>query len=633
MAEDKETSPGMPGADPLAVHRALSADSAEARDYLRHQSEVAERQKRLLDLQIEDLTREDSVRHWSLRVRHISDVLKLGIELAAAAIILAIAIFIGAAVWNAAHDNGLVIEAFNVPADFSANGLTGDVVATQVQDRLAWMQAHTDTIRLSNAYRRDFGDDIKVQIPNTGVSVAEFYRYLGNWLGHQTHITGEIWRTRHGLALSIRSGQDAAANFQGSEDDLNALVTKAAEQIYWQTQPYRYVAFLGQHGRRPQSMKLMQALVEHGAAEDRPWALSRLGTEAIVQGDVLREIQLQSRAAALGPNLPHIWSNLASAEALIGHERDMLVHLRRALALLKDPVSAKQLAQVAVNADIAADGANIDETFGDFRAAIALEEPLEKMPVYSRSDLSARLMRSADLALDHDIAGSERTDRDSEEQSLKGFSDAGFLPLFPPLPVFERAAARGDWKAALEDMQALLRTPVASSPASPALKVWLWPKLALAQAKLGDIAAARTSIAHSPEDCAFCNRVRGDVEALAGNWRDAERWFAASNALSDGPFADTDWGAMLMRKGDLDSAIAKFEQAHAKGPHFADPLEMWGEVLIAKNRSDLAVAKFEEAAKYAPNWKRLHQKWGEALSYVGRKDEAAKQFALARTLQ
>src|SRR5262249_9713756 len=155
-----------------------------------------------------------------LRVRHVSDVLKLGIELAAAAIILTVTVFIGAAVWSAAHDNGLVIEAFNVPSDLAANGLTGEVIATQVQDHLAWMQANTDTIRLSNAYRRDFGDDIKVQIPDTGVSVAEIYRYLGNWLGHQTHITGEVWRTKHGLALSVRSGQDAAASFQGSEDDL-----------------------------------------------------------------------------------------------------------------------------------------------------------------------------------------------------------------------------------------------------------------------------------------------------------------------------------------------------------------------------------------------------------------------------
>ena len=87
-----------------------------------------------------------------------------------------------------------------------------------------------------------------------------------------------------------------------------------------------------------------------------------------------------------------------------------------------------------------------------------------------------------------------------------------------------------------------------------------------------------------------------------------------------------------MAKGDLDGAIAKFESAHRKGPHFADPLEMWGEALIAKNRSDLALAKFEEANKYAPNWGRLHLKWGEALWWSGKRDEAKKQFAIAAGL-
>jgi len=89
---------------------------------------------------------------------------------------------------------------------------------------------------------------------------------------------------------------------------------------------------------------------------------------------------------------------------------------------------------------------------------------------------------------------------------------------------------------------------------------------------------------------------------------------------------------MLLTKGDLDGAIAKFTLANEKGSHFADPLEMWGEALIAKNRSDLALAKFAEADKYAPNWGRLHLKWGEALLWSDNKAEARKQFDLARAL-
>jgi cytochrome c-type biogenesis protein CcmH/NrfG len=98
------------------------------------------------------------------------------------------------------------------------------------------------------------------------------------------------------------------------------------------------------------------------------------------------------------------------------------------------------------------------------------------------------------------------------------------------------------------------------------------------------------------------------------------------------PFADTDWGMMLLQKGDAAGAIEKFRSANRKGPHFADPLEGWGEALMAQNRSDLALTKFEQANRYAPNWGRLHLKWGEALLYSGDKDAAKKQFAIAEGL-
>jgi tetratricopeptide (TPR) repeat protein len=90
---------------------------------------------------------------------------------------------------------------------------------------------------------------------------------------------------------------------------------------------------------------------------------------------------------------------------------------------------------------------------------------------------------------------------------------------------------------------------------------------------------------------------------------------------------------MLLAKGDVDGAVAKFRIANEKGPHFAEALELWGEALMLQNRSDLALAKFEEANKYAPNWGRLHLKWGEALYYTGERAQAEKQFSTTARLE
>src|ERR1700749_2203923 len=401
MSEERDAAPAL-GADPLALHRALgSGDTAEARDYLRHQSEVAERQKRLLDLQIADLEREDKVRHQSLRIHHIGDLLKLGFELAAAVVVLAIVVVIGAAVWNAAHDNGLVIESFNVPGDMAANGLTGQVVATQIQDRLAWMQANSDTIRASNPYRNSWGDDIKVQIPNTGVSIGEFYRYLAGWLGHETHITGEIVKTDRGLTLSVREGGNAAAAFTAPH--LATLVSKASEEIYKRPQPYRYTVCLGDMNRIDEEIAASRAMALHGEQEDRVWAWSRLGILLQRAGDSQGALEAQRTAIRLNTSLPHVWGNLANEEALFGHDEVAFHDIGRALAIDRAGASS-EVSPVIGHSLFLEDSAMGAEFLGDYRAAGASDDDIATSANYSGSDEAAPIMKAADLAADHDIS-------------------------------------------------------------------------------------------------------------------------------------------------------------------------------------------------------------------------------------
>jgi tetratricopeptide (TPR) repeat protein len=635
MTDDREgAAAGGSSTDPLAMHRAFaSADTAETRDYLCRQSEVAERQKRLLDLQIADLEREDKIRHQSLRIHHIGDLLKLGFELAAALVVLAIVVVMGAAVWNAAHDDGLVIESFNVPVDMAANGLTGQVVATQIQDRLAWMQANSDTIRASNSYRNSWGDDIKVQIPNTGVSIGEFYRYLAAWLGHETHITGEVVKTDHGLMLSVREGSNAAAVF--TAPDLAALVSKASEDIYKRTQPYRYVVFLGDMNRFDEEIPAARALALHGNPEDRPWAWSRLGLLLQRMGDTNGALGAQRIAVRLNPSLPHIWTDLSAEDSFLGHDEAMFRDNRHAVDLLqgRDPrglaPSASQSLRVGSRA--------LDAEFlGDYAAAIADDREMADTADYGGSDDSAPIMQAADMAAAHDVRGSLRFEngRDLEAKSLKLAAHVISSFDLPLLPAWQRAAAIADWKVARDDLLRLRHMPEKWTGAMKPIDAVLFvPLLADAEAHRGNFARAHELIDRSALDCYLCMRVRGNVAALEKNWPAADQWYARAVTLAPSiPFAYLEWARMRAAKGDLDGASAKLDIANKKGPHFADPLEMWGEVLIARNRSDLALAKFEEANKYAPKWGRLHLKWGEALWWTGSKAEAQKQFAIAGTL-
>ncbi len=90
-----------------------------------------------------------------------------------------------------------------------SKGLTGSVVASMLLDRLTALQNKTDSSRAAGSYTRDWGNDIKVEIPNTGISISEAYRYLVGWLGNQTHISGEVYRTDNGIALNVRVSGNA----------------------------------------------------------------------------------------------------------------------------------------------------------------------------------------------------------------------------------------------------------------------------------------------------------------------------------------------------------------------------------------------------------------------------------------
>lgn len=275
----------------------------------------------------------------------------------------------------------------------------------------------------------------------------------------------------------------------------------------------------------------------------------------------------------------------------------------------------------------------IAELHGDYQAAEEIYVELENETDFNGSRWTSHYMQAVDDAKSHDPEASLRdlgsyTDRQLFRLNTIG---SGYNLVNFDFPQFQRFAALGEWEAARRDLESALATKEARDISEfVTVRTQAWPWLALADAKSGDMNAARSVIAGTMADCYLCLRVRGEIDAMLRNGGGAEYWYlAAVKQAPSIPFAYADWGATLMREGKYDDAIAKFQIAKQKGPHFADPLEMWGEALIAKNRSDLALAKFSEAAKYAPNWGRLHLKWGEALLWSGKKADAKKQFDIA----
>ncbi|HEY1708940.1 MAG TPA: hypothetical protein VGG10_11800 [Rhizomicrobium sp.] len=615
-------------AETNAAAVALALDGATARPELSGAiAAFLKEQRRLMEEQREQLR--DSAKRMRLGI--VDQRFSIALKAAIALIGFAVAILFATMMWNAYDSGGLVIEPFSVPPDLAARGLTGEVVAAKLLDRMAQMQAETSSQRAPESFQNYWGQDIKVTIPDTGVSLGELDRFLNLKLGHATRISGEVVRTAAGVSVTARDGTSGSLTVSGSEDAVDPLMRDLAEQVYRLTQPYLYSAWLQIHGRLNDALPVLVALATTGPMQERGWGY--LGWSNCLESSDGEEARLAMlrRGVAVDPHLFLLRQNIALSEDALSRPEQAIADGRKALVLLDAPGHGGTRESVAPSAHLRMLSI-IDVSAGDYHSAAArlatnfIQRDFGRSSIFSLKALVVRAFAGEhDPGNARDIAESHGFGTARINISVGEIDDIAAQAFI--------AVQAEDWKGAIA-LSAQTSAILSRQPALRGLvQARITPFLAYAHARLGDFRTANALIAAEPDHCDICLRTRAAIAALAGDDARANWWFARAAAENPStPFAYADWGAMLLQKGDFDGAIAKFESAHKKGPHFADPLEMWGEALMLKNRSDLALARFAEAARYAPNWGRLHLKWGEALMWSGDKTGAEKQFDAAAAL-
>jgi len=369
------------------------------------------------------------------------------------------------------------------------------------------------------------------------------------------------------------------------------------------------------------------ALIANGSLTDRAWALIGLENIYANQPDFPRAIAILERALKLKPDFYMAYTNRTGIEGQFQHDEAALAAQKKAVAIVRGPRDP-DMSEIAWKLGALQSESGLAADLGDFQAQLAFDRQIESLPEFNNAIQNARQNDVVTHAFLHDGGRSEAAYRSlpmgSGDLSLlqrDGTHAFARVLLGDPEPIL---SMRKRFDAALASLGQL-------GPVIAARQ--FWPIAAVAMAMKGDFKSAHALVDPTPTDCGQCLRARGAIDTLEKNWAGAEYWYrrAVKDAPSP-PFAWSDWGRMLLQKGDYDAGVAKLAIAHDKGPHFADPLEMWGEALLKENKADQALEKFSEANLYAPRWGRLHLKWGEALSFLGRRDEARGQFAIAKGL-
>jgi Tfp pilus assembly protein PilF len=620
------------GVDPAAVALALAGASREdANAFL-------EKQGRLVDLQCEYMASKDKFELSHLRWRRFTEQMKGTLQFLTAIVGIAVASAFGLMVWDAAHSSGLIIAPFTVPDDMAVRGLTGQAIASRMLDKINAMDGVYGFTRSPHSYENNWSSGIKVQIPETGVSIGEFRQFLRDWLGHDTQISGEVYHTDTGIVVTARTSGQTGGSFAGPPSDLDSLIQKAAEHVYGNTQVARYAWFLNTNGRTAEGVPVFRRLTDDPSRLERAWAWDGLALIPRGQYDFGAALWYLRKAISVFPDFVPAHHLSAWFERILGHPGVALEEYRKTKALLNQSEASqfdsRYVPKFRLDTDL-----YVAFLAGDYAQAINLGRSGEDVADALGSEVTFDSLRNAvaiSFALQHDGTNARAFFSQMPEPAGGSRNSINFNTIWRGITRVRMDAALQDWSAVTAADAATEKTAIDLCPTCENAKVFrvqLRPWVALAKARTGGIAGAQALIAASPDDCYDCNLIRGEIAEAAKQPGQADTWFA--KAVHDAPsipIAYAQWGEALVARGKPDDAIEKFTLANQKGPHFADPLEGWGEALMAENQSHLALAKFAEAEKYAPNWGRLHLKWGEALYYAGKKDEAKTQFARAAQL-
>jgi tetratricopeptide (TPR) repeat protein len=588
--EQKRAAPARPGTEAFAA--------AVATNIANHSPEVAAKTAAFLDEQTElvkaqrksvEAEHQFFVAEWGPRLLGIR--LRIAFQVFIALVATVIGVGVAVMLHDAFTSRSVVLEPFDAPPGLATRGLTGKVVASGVLDELNKLQSATRTSATKRDLSNAWAGEVKLAVPETGISFSEMSRLLKARFGHDLHIDGDLVETEAGgLALTVRGDGVPPRTFIGASGELPRLTIAAAEYVYSQSEPAPWAYYLQNTQRNAEAISFCRAAFASASKADRPYLLNVWANALQASGgDVRESLGLYRAALTLKPDYWVAYNNIINSLWILGEEEGAWRaggELRKAAG--GRPGRAEELQYQ--NWDtltwnllpwLDALVADVDSTTGAGSSTTSSG--------ISIGDVEARL---------HDSAAAELA-----LATARGDADD---PAFIAVPHFVRgllAMEANDAVKAVAEME-LFAAAYADPNVSTGYPGYIcWAAPAEEMAGHPDKADAILKTTGSYVDC---YRFRGDILDHRGNWSAAQKAYAGAVELApDLPAGYYSWGVALAKHGDLDAAVAKLKEANQKGPHWADPLKAWGDLLSKQGHTKEALAKYDAALKYAPNWKQL----------------------------
>ncbi|MGH8403760.1 MAG: hypothetical protein ACRESO_10220, partial [Gammaproteobacteria bacterium] len=224
------------------------------------------------------------------------------------------------AVISAATDQSVVVNQFQVPPSFVAQGNSGTVVASAFLDRLNALQATARNSQSALALQDAWSNNIQLQVPDVHVSLGDIRRTLHQWLGHQIQINGAVVEQGTQIALTVRGTGFPAKTFTGAPEALPTLINSAADYVYGRAEPYQFATNLEISGQDTQALAVVQAAFPTASAKEKPWLLNAWGNGLGDLNQYAAAVEKYREAIRLDPHFWIAYNNLVGTQLEMGEE-------------------------------------------------------------------------------------------------------------------------------------------------------------------------------------------------------------------------------------------------------------------------------------------------------------------------
>ncbi len=597
--EAHEADPLLIPLDPAAAAAAMDAArgnaalAESAALYFTRQTALVDKQSRLVDIQTEHLHEQREVNLANLKLRGHSERLKVAMQLFVALIATAIGAGLLVMVYDALQSRSVVVEAFDVSPAFASHGPTGRLLASSFLDELTKLQLATRSMTAKRSLSSAWANEIKIELPETGLSLGEINHLLKARLGHDLHIDGDLEQTdKGGLVLTVRGDDIPPKTFRGQAEELDRLTVQAAEYVYARSQPALFASFLNNSGRYEEVVTFVKSAYTSAAESERPYLLNTWGTALQnVGGDIKASLSLFEAALRLKPDYWIAYNNVMNSRVMLEDEAGAA---RTGDEMVKAaggrPGTAPEL--MYQNLDL------LRGNLAEWRAATVAD-------LATNGGIGNGVTAGGPALADIDVRLHDLKDIELELQTAQGDSADPTIQAMAHFVRGRLATYAGDKSAALAEMDAFAAAyanPIVRSN-YPGYNCWVAP----AQEAAGQHEMADASL-RTGGKLVDCYRFKGDILDGRGDWAGAQQAYQDAVALApDLPAGYYSWGLALARHGVPADAKAKFQAANQHGPHWADPLKAWADVLAGEGQWKEALVKYDAALKYAPAWVELHQ--------------------------